>query len=212
MAVDVISPDARKKVDELFLYWLSEPSTQELLRHEVAKACGLKQQAPTEHHLLLNGSTGSLQFPRPASPTGRAITPPPPAPPSSLGSPSSPKLSRGGKKHCHAAATTTTPPANITGQRQGGEESTDGGLLLLHGEGGGTKTSGESSMIPIISVTPVPSASPSELIPRFYFPNGKREEGEEIVIEKVMVTVGRIFERYPRQEIPKRDFHLIVKV
>ena len=32
-------PDSRKKVDELFLFWLSEPSTQEILRNELSKVC-----------------------------------------------------------------------------------------------------------------------------------------------------------------------------
>lgn len=203
MAVDVISPDARKKVDELFLYWLSEPSTHELLRHEVAKVCGLQQQTASDHPLLINGSStgGSLQFPRPASPTGRAITPPPPAPLSALGSPSrggSPKLFRGGGHGINKQTGTTTQRHLV------GEETIDGG--------GEMKTNGEASCLPMISITPVPTASPSELIPRFYFPNGKREEGDEGAIEKVMVTVGKIFERYPRQEVPKKDFHLIIKV
>lgn len=36
--VDAIPvPDSRQKVDELFLFWLSEPSTQEMLRNELTK-------------------------------------------------------------------------------------------------------------------------------------------------------------------------------
>ena len=38
--VDAIPvPDSRQKVDELFLFWLSEPSTQEILRNELTKVC-----------------------------------------------------------------------------------------------------------------------------------------------------------------------------
>ena len=208
MTVDVMSPDARKKVDELFLYWLSEPSTQDLLRHEVAKVCGLQQQKA--EHLLSPTSSKRL---RPASPTARALTPPLP----------SPTLSP-----CSRAGTKRNNHVLFNKQQVIVEERANGLVNEVISAGKDeidyvtppaadnvvemspaiiTKTSAEpsSSKIPTIVL-------PEEPIPQFYFPNGKLEKGKKREMDKTMINVGRIFERYARQEVPRRDFHLVVKV
>ena len=204
MAVDVLSPDARKKVDELFLYWLSEPSTQELLRHELAKVCGLQQQR-TE----LLSPTLNL---RPRSPTARSITSPPPSP--SL-SPSnrSPKTPRASSNQQPIGK---QPEAKVL--TNGVVEEPDGpDQPVISTEIAVTKTAAESSSLsaekPTSTHFKIPTiVLPVETIPQFYFPNGKLEKGKEREIEKVMVTVGKIFEQYSRQEVPRKDFHHVVKV
>ena len=202
MAVDVLSPDARKKVDELFLYWLSEPSTQELLRHELAKVCGLQQQR-TE----LLSPTLNL---RPRSPTARSITPPPPSPSLSTSN-RSPKTPRASShpigKQPEAKALTN----GVVEEPDGPDQPAISTEIAV------TKTAAESSSLsaekPTSTQFQIPTiVLPVEIIPQFYFPNGKLEKGKEREMEKVMVTVGKIFERYPRQEVPRKDFHQVVKV
>lgn len=82
-------PNSRKKTDELFLYWLSEPSTQELLRKELAKISGIPEselddKAMSEPHTLLAeyanflspSSAAATSVLRPGSPNIRTPSPP----------------------------------------------------------------------------------------------------------------------------------------
>lgn len=210
MTVDIMSPDARKKVDELFLYWLSEPSTQDLLRHEVAKVCGLQQQKAEQ----LLSPTANKRL-RPASPTVRAITPPLPSVPSPTLSPS---LSRSSKaKNVHLQSSICSKQTIDSGEHLANgtiparnephdKDEVDTPVIVPAIT---TKTAAE----PSFSKSKVPSiVVPEETIPRFYFPNGRPEKGKKREMEKIMVNVGRVFERYPRQEVPRGDFHLVVKV
>ena len=105
-------PDSRKKVDELFLYWLSEPSTQDMLRKELAN---IKDVPCTELDDLVFKQDGSVVLSsiapyssltsvlRPASPNACTRTPSPP--PSSLvaKSPSSPRARRSARKSPHGS-------------------------------------------------------------------------------------------------------------
>lgn len=105
-------PDSRKKVDELFLYWLSEPSTQDMLRKELAN---IKDVPCSELDDLVFKQDGSVVLSsispyssltsvlRPGSPNTCTRTPSPP--PSSLvaKSPSSPRARRSARKSPHGS-------------------------------------------------------------------------------------------------------------
>ena len=211
MAVEVVSPDARKKVDELFLYWLSEPSTQELLRQELARVCGLQQQkmellSPTYNHR-----------PRLSTSNVRAVTPPPSPSTSPSRSPKSPQTTK--SKHVETVVTPTAQEKNIL--IGNGIEEIDGGKDLLVQPI--SKTEGISTAVlqsttnhflksPSINMTspPHPMIKPEPApIPQFYFPRGKPKNG---IDEKLMIKVERIFQRYHHHEIAKRDFHHVLKV
>jgi hypothetical protein len=79
-------PNSRKKADELFLYWLSEPSTQELLRKELAKITGSEldekvvnepQTLVSEYGNFLSPSSAAVtSVLRPGSPNVRTPSPP----------------------------------------------------------------------------------------------------------------------------------------
>lgn len=77
-------PNSRKKTDELFLYWLSEPSTQELLRKELAKISGseLDDKAMNEPQTLVSeygnflSPSSATSVLRPGSPNVRTPSPP----------------------------------------------------------------------------------------------------------------------------------------
>lgn len=97
-------PNSRKKTDELFLYWLSEPSTQELLRKELAKLSGspfsdeaddknVKEIHPqtSESNTFLSPSSAVTNVLRPGSPNVRTPSPP-------LFSHRSPKSPRGARR------------------------------------------------------------------------------------------------------------------
>ena len=107
-------PDSRKKVDELFLYWLSEPSTQDMLRKELANIRDIpcselddlvfKQDGgvtvTTSMSSFSSSITGVL---RPGGTPNHSRTPSPP--PSSLvaKSPSSPRARRSARKSPHGS-------------------------------------------------------------------------------------------------------------
>jgi serine/threonine-protein phosphatase 2A regulatory subunit B'' len=189
MAVDIISPDARKKVDELFLYWLSEPSTQDLLRQEVAMVCGLQP----DHRV--SASQGVHSKVRPMSPTARAITPPPSLPSLSP----SPSLSRSSPRS-RLQVPQVTATSEVTSIKPVEVDETDSPALPII-----IKTTGEVSCVQSKPMSPI------FVIPCFYFPNGKQVEGKEEEMAKIMINVGKIFERYPRQDVPLKDFHLIIE-
>lgn len=81
-------PNSRKKTDELFLCWLSEPSTQELLRKELSSISGvpyseLDDKATNEAHTVvseyggfLSPSSAVTSVLRPGSPNIRTPSPP----------------------------------------------------------------------------------------------------------------------------------------
>lgn len=107
-------PDSRKKVDELFLYWLSEPSTQDMLRKELANIrevpCSelddlvFKQDGGVTVTTSMSSFSSSLTgVLRPGGTPNHSRTPSPP--PSSLvaKSPSSPKARRSARKSPHGS-------------------------------------------------------------------------------------------------------------
>lgn len=102
-AASIPVPNSRKKTDELFLYWLSEPSTQELLRKELAKLSGVPYSElddksasevyplASEYSTLLSPSSAVTNVLRPGSPNVRTPSPP-------LLSHRSPKSPRGARR------------------------------------------------------------------------------------------------------------------
>ena len=71
-------PDSMQKVDELFLFWLSESSTQEMLRKELSKVCGGAREFEEDTPVQIQPSSSSVtNVRRPGSPTVRSPSPPP---------------------------------------------------------------------------------------------------------------------------------------
>lgn len=213
MAVDVMSPDARKKVDELFLYWLSEPSTQELLRHELARVCGLQSE-----YLSVGGasSAGNGSSSSPKSPTvhGSSVT-------AAAAISSSPPLSNRSPKSPRAASQRTKPSAkhgrsgggtakakNRNRSSVEGEEQIDAGIVERerHLPTTACRTVAEPSCGPAVQLH---SPSP-ESIPRFYFPNGRPFAEEDP--QGLMKEMENVFAQFPNHEVPKKEFHLLTKV
>lgn len=96
-------PNPRKKTDELFLSWLSEPSTQQLLRKELMKISGVPFSDMDENGVnhkegsisqeLLSPSSTLTSVLRPGSPISIRTPSPPHGHPSSSRSPKSPRNS-----------------------------------------------------------------------------------------------------------------------
>ena len=100
-------PDSRKKVDELFLYWLSEPSTQDMLRKELANIreipCSeLDDLVFKQDGSVALGSYSLASVLRQGATNSRTPSPPPS---SSLvaKSPSSPRTRRSARKSPHGS-------------------------------------------------------------------------------------------------------------
>lgn len=214
MAVDVMSPDARKKVDELFLYWLSEPSTQELLRHELARVCGLQSE-----YLSVGGasSAGNGSSSSPKSPTvhGSSVTAAAAissSPPLSNRSPKSPRAAsqrtKPSAKHGRSGGGGTTKAKNRNRSSVEGEEQIDAGIVERerHLPTTACRTVAEPSCGPAVQLH---SPSP-ESIPRFYFPNGRPFAEEDP--QGLMKEMENVFAQFPNHEVPKKEFHLLTKV
>ena len=214
MAVDVMSPDARKKVDELFLYWLSEQSTQELLRKELARVCGLQTEYLSVGEACLVGN-GSSSRPKSATVHGSSVTAaaaissPPPL---NNRSPKSPKAasqySKTSAKHEQTGAGDTTKAKCRNRASAEGEEQIDAGVVERERQlpASVCRTVAEPSCGPAVQL---PSPAP-ESIPRFYFPNGRPAEEEDL--QRSMNEMERLFAQFPNFEIPKKEFHLVAKV
>lgn len=193
MALDIIAPDARKKVDELFLYWLSEPSTQELLRHELAKVCGLHQ--PRD----LISPTFNLK-PRPTSPTVRSVTPPLAPQNSSPLARSSPK---GPKPTNNLENNNSRTLAQVPEVEIHIEKPEECPVIPP------VRTLAESS-VPVAK--PQLPRVPPILIPKFYFPQGRPDETDDSRIRTQIERADALFSQYPNAEIPWSKFDTVVKV
>lgn len=205
MAVDVIAPDTRKKVDELFLYWLSEPSTQKMLRNELASLCGLQSQQQQSPDLVSPNTPSCVVAKkpghRPSSPNAvhTAISPTPPVNRSPKST--SPKSSTSSLRQQAPKTISQAPvPADdsaVTVETDSQESKP------RHEQQGAVET-------PSVSPLPVAPSTAIEIIPAFYFPNGRRKADENT--EQLLESAEKIFQRYPRQEISREDFSLVVKV
>ena len=129
-------PNSRKKTDELFLFWLSEPSTQELLRKELVKISGVPlselediahsdgQNLSSEIGSLLSSPAATVTAVlRPGSPHMRTPSPP-------LLSHRSPKSPRGSGRNRSPKKVTKSPTSGknkIKNGLQYGLEEIDSG-------------------------------------------------------------------------------------
>lgn len=196
MAVDVIAPDARKKVDELFLYWLSEPSTQDLLRQELARVCGLQHQRLDSYGAAGTHYSSHHHRVRPTSPTVRDVTPPPV--PSSSTSPS-----RYSPKSSSKLLLDETPDKKQLHH----QEDVDGGLQNGLHSVLDTKTEAEATHVGVPDRLSAPSKP--VCIPPFYFPKGKADMQKD---SKSLQKAERVFQKHLHQEVSKKEFQQVVKV
>ena len=138
-------PDSRQKVDELFLFWMSERSTHEILCSELSRVCGL-QPGGDEPHLQQYSPSSIISFPRPGSPVRRSPSPP---------------------------AHPVRSPGNVPNKRtvKSPNQMPPKAISLTEVTGDRPETpKAETAAVPIRTIRR--AASESE-IPRFYFPNGK---------------------------------------
>ena len=209
-------PDSRKKVDELFLFWLSESSTQELLRNELSKVCGLHHEDYKEDSPLpIKASVTSVQ--RPGSPTIRSSSPPTPL----SRSPKSPKAKRKPVSPRRRITTSNKllenskidvieevdfPTTQQSVQIQTQDVTSPATTRLFE------TTSLQQPHIETKTALPRRAeslASPAE-IPKFYFPNGRPRRDENV--EQHLLEVEEVFQEYPKGEVPTKEFHRVVKV
>ena len=92
VATMTLQPLLKAKVDELFLLWLSEPETQELLRSNMNQMLRGEPITRPASQLIANRTTGGINR-QPKSPRGRTMTPgsAPPYSPANGVSPRSPR-------------------------------------------------------------------------------------------------------------------------
>ena len=255
--VDAIPvPDSRQKVDELFLYWLSEPSTQEMLRKELTKVCRYGNDLATDggdssilaNRNLVQPTLTNVQ--RPSSPNYRT-----PSPPLHLSnSPKSPRTKRrarsprrnlkasgltpGGVSQ-HAEKSTAggfaagfddvdyfpsaLPSSTLPFEPESSKKTEDGrvaaGNTARKGEEKDTQRRVDASTPQVLAQvaersvgsSEKPTSRPAEVIPRFFFPNGKLGACREGVDEQLK-EAAKVFQLQPNGEISQEDFHSVVKV
>ena len=246
-------PDSRQKVDELFLYWLSEPSTQEMLRKELTKVCRYGNDLTADggdssildNRNLVQPTLTNVQ--RPSSPNYRT-----PSPPLHLSnSPKSPRTKRrarsprrnlktsglglGGLSHpdksavggfaaafddvdYFPAALTSSPlpfdpesrekSENVAGNTVGGKEGEDTKRKL---DTSSPQASAQVAERKNASKSEKTASRPTEVIPQFFFPNGKLGACMEGVDEQLK-EAAKVFQLQQNGEISQEDFHLVVKV
>lgn len=135
-------PNSRKKTDELFLCWLSEPSTQELLRKELAKISGtplseLDDKAMNEPHTLVS-EYGQFLTPSPAAAVTSVLRPGSP----NVRTPSPPLLSHRSPKSPRGAGRIRSPKK--TGKSLNGKLKVKNGLQHCFDE----IDSGDDAVVP----------------------------------------------------------------
>ena len=234
-------PDSRQKVDELFLFWLSEPSTQEMLRNELTKVCRYGNPDLTAdgadssilgdlvHH---PGLTTNIQ--RSKSPNYRT-----PSPQLHLSnSPKSPRAKRRSK----------SPRRNLKYGLGGGSSSDASHTVEKSAINGGPGVFDDVDYFPSALVSPtLPSEPPSSnkaenvgapgtvptkgrkasqaatrtagglklerqnVIPQFFFPNGQLGDTKQS-IDAQLKAATKVFQEHQNGEMLLADFHLVVKV
>lgn len=223
-------PDSRQKVDELFLFWLSEPSAQEILRKELSKVCG--------YDLTDGGERGHAQpavatLQRPKSPTYRT-----PSPPLHLSnSPKSPRTKRRSKsprRHLKSGLTSGkiveeaavseevdfpagfSPPEKQQQQKtrpemgKGTREKEEDTPAVESTERLREMLSQEAKKDTCVQERMASVAKPVEVIPQFFFPNGQPKPGENI--DEQLNEAAKLFQQQPNGEISQDNFHSVVKV
>lgn len=225
-------PDSRKKVDELFLFWLSEPSTQEMLRKELAKLRGISTNELDVDYLDLSIPTSTLTNAlRPSSPNLRAPSPPPGlsrSPKSPRGRSRSPRKGYKSPRQNEHGLTKSMKaqdlqkvyeesvdevdfPASTTVQVY---ENTENDSNLINKP----KPAGIDVRHRGRSRSPKPADLPKgpgeikqvPVIPQFYFPHGKPTAGENV--EEHLTEAEKIFKDSPNGELEQSEFGPVAKV
>lgn len=222
-------PDSRQKVDELFLFWLSEPSTQEMLRKELTNVCryGNDLTEGGDSPFLSDLTQSTLtDIQRPNSPNYRT-----PSPPLHLSnSPKSPRMKRRSKsprrKNVQGGVVRNTLDSSAavfddidyfpSAIPLPSEQENKNKAPEIDVKEGAKQT--ESNRIPAEGgssahqvVVGKESSTPTEVIPQFFFPNGQLEAVQEGVDEQ-LAAAAKVFEEQPNGEITQSNFHLVVKV
>ena len=235
-------PNPRKKTDELFLSWLSEPSTQKLLRKEILKMSGVPFNDLEDNNVISKDEQNSTQnvltpslvtnVLRPASPMR---TPSPPH--SHLSSSRSPKSSRSAGVVGRSSRSPKKSVCKNTSGVAGGKVKSPShfGLEEVDGEINGVHFSlpglnGESLLDiyghrqeqeqRVHTHSPKPDSCPKvttanhipklgATIPRFYFPNGKPQPGEDL--HERFSELTKLFETF-EGEVGLKQFGEITKV
>lgn len=222
----ILVPDSRKKVDEYFLFWLSEPSTQEMLRKELAKLRGISPNEQDIDYLDLSIPNSSFtSVLRPSSPNMRAPSPPP-------GLSRSPKSPRGrsrsprkGHKSPRLQQDQHSLSKSIRAQdlQKVYEENVDEVDFAAAAQSKEEPETGDKIPAPNAkrrsrSRSPKPADLPKvpppthqpQVIPPFYFPHGKPNAGENV--EERLHEAEKIFSEHPDGELLQSDFGEVTKV
>lgn len=208
-------PDSRQKVDELFLFWLSEPSTQEMLRKELSKVRGGIDEG-SSYDVPVPTPPSVTSVPRPGSPTVRSPSPPPLL----SRSPKSPRTKIRSKSPRRAQYRQGIAGDLMSKSVRTKVEVIEEVDFPVESEQL-TRPLSESPLPPIKATEnaaklkdkdPPDTAPPvlSNTIPRFYFPNGQCRAEEDV--EKRLREVAEVFHEYPNDEVPLDEFHVVVKV
>ena len=209
-------PDSRQKVDELFLFWLSEPSTQEMLRKELAKVRGGREIGEDSCEFPVSTPPSVTSVPRPGSPTVRSPSPPlllsrsPKSPKTKISSRSPKKTQRKhagdalkakGNKKVEVIEEVDFPGVSEQVSRPLPESPIPPNKANIVNENKLRDETKKKNAAPV---------NISNTIPRFYFPNGKCRSDENV--EKSLKEVAQVFQEYPKSEVPVSEFHVVVKV
>ncbi|XP_064394200.1 serine/threonine-protein phosphatase 2A regulatory subunit B'' subunit delta-like isoform X2 [Halichondria panicea] len=218
----ILVPDSRKKVDELFLFWLSEPSTQEMLRKELAKLRGVSQNELNIDYLDLSIPTSSFTSTlRPSSPNLRAPSPPPGlsrSPKSPRGRSRSPKKGHRSPKNQEHGLSKSVRAQDM---QKVYEENVDEVDFAIQSNGSENESNLISKPAAIDvkrrgrSRSPKPADLPKapahhQVIPQFYFPHGKPNAEENV--EECLQKAEKIFAEQLNGELGQSHFEDVSKV
>ncbi len=220
----ILVPDSRKKVDELFLFWLSEPSTQEMLRKELAKLRGVSPNELDVDYLDLSIPTSSFTSTlRPSSPNLRAPSPPPGSrsPKSPRGRSRSPKKSHKSPKQQEHGLSKSIRAQDM---QKVYEENVDEIDFAIHVQCNSSENDSNKPVDKIAAIdakhrarshSPKPADLPKapahhQVIPQFYFPHGKPNTGENV--EECLQEAEKIFAEQPNGELGQSHFEEVSKV
>ncbi len=223
----ILVPDSRKKVDEYFLFWLSEPSTQEMLRKELAKLRGISPNEQDIDYLDLSIPTSSFtSVLRPSSPNMRAPSPPPGlsrSPKSPHGRSRSPKKGHKSPRQQEHSLSKSIRAQELQKVYEENVDEVDFIAVQLqeeeyenHSNKSVDKIAAPYPKIRARSRSPKPADLPKvppihrQVIPQFYFPHGKPKAGENV--EDHLQAAKKIFLKHPDEELMLSDFGEVAMV
>ncbi len=216
----ILVSDSRKKVDEYFLFWLSEPSTQEMLRKELAKIRGISPIEQDIDYLDLSIPTSSFTgVLRPSSPNMRAPSPPPGlsrSPKSPRGRSRSPKKGHRSPRQQEHSLTKSMRAQDLQKVYEDNVEEVDFAQSNEESKANDKIPAPSTNKKRARSRSPKPADLPKvpptrqQVIPQFYFPHGKPKVGENV--QKRLQEVEKMFAEHPKGELVLSDFGEVAKV